>query len=314
MEIDPREWNLAPFKYSKLGRSNNEPISNLKSVKLANGLYESYADLNDSIRKTLKISRMKYQVYSDHDGTGTDKFLYLSRYKAISEALERWAYHSCRISPQRSEFGFDLDDSTTGIAAFPSFSYIKAKKHSLYEAYERWLLRFWWESDQINILELTPNSLTESNFHIGLSNLKGYTLLGPDKNLHFSLLSCKTTKGLWAYGFAVRSRLNQSINAAFVELTRNKAVLEQWAQFKPLKQTSNLFEQRLLYFSEESGRRLFESRIENSINTKHIWNIKLPNIVTNLELRGEWSNFTKVWRILFKGTAADVGDKHIFLF
>src|SRR4051794_3126512 len=48
-------------------------------------------------------------------GTGVDPVASVARHKAVSEALERWAFHSLVRSERAEQFGFDVDPSTTGM-------------------------------------------------------------------------------------------------------------------------------------------------------------------------------------------------------
>src|SRR6185503_9926832 len=48
-------------------------------------------------------------LFSDADGTGTHRVPAIARHKAISEALERWAFHATVRSERAAEFGFDVD-------------------------------------------------------------------------------------------------------------------------------------------------------------------------------------------------------------
>ena len=58
-------------------------------------------------------------IYSDADGSGTHPRASVARHMAVSEALERWAFHSVVRSPRAAEFGFDVDPSSNGMSAFP---------------------------------------------------------------------------------------------------------------------------------------------------------------------------------------------------
>src|SRR5437870_5431045 len=73
-------------------------------------------------------------LYSSADGTGTDSVVSVARHKAVSEALERWAFHATVRSERAEEFGFDVDPSTCGMAAFPGLLRRQARRKAVLEA------------------------------------------------------------------------------------------------------------------------------------------------------------------------------------
>src|SRR5437764_14904377 len=50
-------------------------------------------------------------LFSDADGTGVHPVAAVARHKAVSEALERWAFSAVVRSELAAEFGFDVDPS-----------------------------------------------------------------------------------------------------------------------------------------------------------------------------------------------------------
>src|SRR5690606_18440018 len=93
--------------------------------------YKTLVKLNEGIVH----KQPNFQLYSNWDGTGSDIYLKLSFYKAVSEALERWCYYSVCDD---DKYGFDLDKTTNGMAAFPSIFTKTVRENARFEAFERW--------------------------------------------------------------------------------------------------------------------------------------------------------------------------------
>src|SRR3954469_6692826 len=53
------------------------------------------------------VQKGPLSLFSDADGTGTHPTATIARHKAVSEAMERWAFHSLVRSERAPEFGFD---------------------------------------------------------------------------------------------------------------------------------------------------------------------------------------------------------------
>ena len=102
--------------------------------------YEAYCNLVPG----LKSSISSFSLYSNVDGMGSDQNKSVAYFKAISEAMERWAFYSLTSSQHRNDFGFDIDSTSSGFAAFPGFTKRPAAYYARLEALERWALVSWW--------------------------------------------------------------------------------------------------------------------------------------------------------------------------
>src|SRR4051812_18550664 len=91
------------------------------------------------------IRKERLFLFSDAHGTGVAPVASVARHKAVSEALERWAFHSLVRSERAEQFGFDVDPSTTGMSAFPGVLRRQARRSAVLEAVERFSLIAWWE-------------------------------------------------------------------------------------------------------------------------------------------------------------------------
>src|ERR1022692_2454767 len=59
--------------------------------------------------------------------------------------MERWAFRVKVRAPDRELYGFDIDESSNGMAAFPGLFHTEARKRALLEAVERASVIAWWE-------------------------------------------------------------------------------------------------------------------------------------------------------------------------
>ena len=104
-------------------------------------MFQANAWLSDKIVSR----RQKFALYSDADGTGTSDTPMVARYMAISETMERWAYRVKVRATDRELYGFDIDESSNGMAAFPGIFHTEARRRATLEAVERTSIIAWWE-------------------------------------------------------------------------------------------------------------------------------------------------------------------------
>src|SRR5690348_378246 len=86
------------------------------------------------------IRKERLCLFSEAHGTGVAPIASVARHKAVSEALERWAFHSMVRSEWAEQLGFKLDPSTTGMSAFPGLLRRQARRSAVLEAIERFSL------------------------------------------------------------------------------------------------------------------------------------------------------------------------------
>jgi ribosomal protein S12 methylthiotransferase accessory factor YcaO len=104
-------------------------------------MYQANALLCGSIVPERKATAL----FAIADGSGTHTSASVARHIAVSEALERWAITSISQSARRSSYGFDLDLTSNGMAAFPGLIAKQARRFARLEAVERHCLFGWWE-------------------------------------------------------------------------------------------------------------------------------------------------------------------------
>jgi hypothetical protein len=283
--------SFAPLLYRNILARDGGPVKKIvhTEIELANGLpgFECSVFLNHGLVPASESGKNK--LYGNPDGTGADAYKSVACYKAISEALERWAYYNI-VAAFPSNFSFDQDPSSNGMAAFPSLLKSPARKMAIYEALERWSLIEWWSG------HLPSKFFSTSSFpFIEIKVPKvGSTVISWKKMKirDFSFVS---------YGFAAGKNQRQAFDRSTTELLRNESVLLRYYQSEKRVESSSLClqEQRLIYFSTLPGFEIFESRVADS--ESKTCSIS-PILICDKELIGPWSMYTTVWRCLFQTT------------
>lgn len=292
---------FARWKYFDVYQSSGGPISQVEFCRkeISPGIfgYEAYAYLRPELVKAQRDN----QLYGNSHGTGTGLILLEAKHKAISEALERWAYDHLIHGPSDllKTLGFDQTASTTGMAAMPSFFSKKVREIALYEAIERFSVINWWK-------EKLPFEFTAKD------HWEMVTIFCPSYHCVTVILSSFLPQiNSYCYGFAAHKNHKLAKEKAMIELFRNRFILEKNREDSP-SSSLPLYEKRLLYFSTEQGHELFLKKAQNSQVPSFK---KIPwDLVIDCEIKGPWSSYAKVWRCLFAGTdESDQGD-HFFIF
>lgn len=224
----------------------------------------------------------KLQIYGSGVFEGTSPSKAVAARKALSEGLERWAFRETRHSPGlREKFGFNLNDSTDGMGAFPDFITKRARTAAYAEAIERWAIQSWWSGN----LEACGLNMPD--------RLQGLRIL-LDVGVHVVIVW--TDAPLRTYGFAGGFDLTSTVDRALVELSRNVDVLVAWGD-SVIGEDQALIEKRLLYFSRGDGRKAFDERLVASFQNGAAA-AQLPRILIDREIHGPWSKFATVWRVV----------------
>lgn len=287
--------NLAPLFYRNILEQDGGPINEIivskaEITQSRNG-FEAACFLSKSL--TIDFSNEKNYIYGNPDGSGSDIYKSQAIYKSISEALERWAFFSVVNSKTADQFGFDLDSSTNGMAAYPCVFTNKVKKIAFLEALERWALIEWWAGN------LATQWGTEKNI--------SYIKIMFNTNvvvICWCDISNKNNKK--AYGFAADVNFNSAFAKAQIELFRNIFVLEKFFKDNNDIQINGMdlgiYEKRLLWFASFEGFSLFKSKVDFSNKLKS--NLINPKLIVNKEIVGPWTKYARVWRCLFESTAS----------
>jgi hypothetical protein len=284
--------NLAPFKYKEL-IDRGDIIDQIKT-HFDGSNYESYVSLKERYRSYEHTGFIGYN--SALDGSGRSACKEISIYIAISEALERWA-HSSLKKAQTKEYGFDLDASTNGFAAYPELFCFYSKQASRREAIERYTLKKFWEGK-------APAYRTKTG------EINCYQLSNP-WNIPVVIVH-RLIDRMHVYGFGASSSLQNAYEHALSELSNNQVALGRMktSELKP----TQLIEKRLWYFGSQVGYECFEQKVRESISTSVFC---MPAVHYKGEVKGPWSRYAKVYRHCFLDTPwldLKTQDEKIFLF
>lgn len=284
--------NFAPIRYARVMRLHGGPIERLETSLLnrKNGqLYQATAYLSEH----LNLRKPSVEVFGKADGTGTDPSAMQARFKAISEALERWAFFFLLQCGETERYGFDIDSSSTGLAAYPGLFRRGARLRARAEAVERYCLTSWWEG-QLNACKLDE---TEKGIHcLEIDN--------PHSPERVVIVWSKDRHGLYAYGFAGHRKLAEAQRQAIIEMERSAAAMGSFLTRNPtfgptdLEQIKNWQERRILYFAMPEGHEQFIRQLEASSRLTTAPKRARPIIDT--ELMGPWSRYATVWRVLYQ--------------
>lgn len=304
--------SLAPFKYRNVLEKDGGPILRLLASKTTlwdgSPCHSAAAYLRPSLRPAQPRA---LGIYDDADGGGTNSSRNLACFIAVSEALERWAYYASCAGPARSALGFDLDDSTTGMAAFPSLTAGPARMKALFEAAERWSLLEWWRGN-----------LPARTIKAPVPGSGALEVVTPFVGTAAVILWSRSTKfdGV-AYGFSADESREAALRRASVELTRNLNALGRFYAQEgrspsaiDVDRIPDLLERRLVYFSTPRGLASFESKVAASAES--FKRLPAPALIVDREVEGPWSRYARVWRALYPHAngADDESETDVFAF
>lgn len=283
--------NLAAYRYRNVLRADGGPIERFSVREFAvygRKLIQANAWLADGL-----VPRRKHSLYSDADGTGMAATPMVARHMAVSEAMERWAFHVAVRAPDRELYGFDLDQTTNGMAAFPGMFPSQSRKRALFEAVERACVIAWWEG-------LLDGEVRETDW----PGIKALVLPSPIGCGVTVLAFRETRPDTFAYGHGAAEDYFGACERAVFELARHEYVLGLQrisAGVSASEAPVDLFERRALFFGSPEGHALFQERLGRKARGPRY----RSEIIRDTEIRGEWSRYASVWRVLIRPPAAD---------
>jgi hypothetical protein len=286
-------FQVAEWKYRNVLSFHNGPIDCLE--KMTFDLYPGihvFASLNERYKKNINNHSVLYRTGGGQGSHETN--LNTACYRAISEALERWAFYELK-----NENEFNLDNTTGGMACYPSWTNHQAQSSARLEAIERWSIIAFWERKIFISSEFLKNSI--------FNEIEVFTLHTPFANEHVVILHTRSLKRKkHIYAFACAQTKQHAINKAMVELCRNSRTIDRHGDMlhEKIKCTS---EKRLIYFSEDYGYDAFQEQIKK--NCCLIVKNK-PTLLIDKELIGPWTAYAPVWRTLFSPISEGYLDKN----
>jgi len=242
-------------------------------------------------------------MFSDADGTGTHPVASVARHKAVSEALERWAFYVTVRSERAADYAFDIDPSTTGMAAYPGVLARQARRSAVLEAIERFSLIAWWEG-----------RVQGRVFDTDWPGVSAVAIDGPLGGVTV-VAYAKTAWGGYVYGHAAEESFTAACERAVVELARHEWILRSsWLSQvagTPLRPT-NIFERRCVFFASDEGHEVFQERVRHRTTSAS----PRAEILFDGEIDGPWSDYATVWRFALRPLGdgyLNGGERYFFL-
>ena len=305
-----QSWNAQRSKHSEIAMkraTNGEACAPLPSAVPYTERFRRRvirSELSQAwLSSDLITRRRNLSVYGTADGSGAHASPLVARFMAISECLERWAFHDCVRSPVAARYGFDIDATSNGMAAFPGLFPKSARRASLFEAIERASLFDWWEGRCGGQMRTTPWSDIQA---IQIANPLGIGVTV----VTFS----EFEPGRFAYGHAAGPDFISAAERAKGEMERSALVL----RFHQIavaagrgEPPTDRFERRCVFFATPDGHAVFRERIARGANAAPLpW-----SIACDREIVGPWSRYAAVWRVLIpRPTEAFLGADENYFF
>jgi hypothetical protein len=237
-------------------------------------------------------------VFAQADGTGTSDNPVIAEHMAVSEALERWAFRVTSRSSDAARFGFDVDRSSNGMAAYPGFKW-QAKRRARYEALERFALIGWWDGRLEASSDPSPYpDVSRVRIHHGQD--EGEVVI----------LYHKAPTGFYAYGHAAARSLSAATKRAAIELARAEFVISRYRARGSCAPIPDSFEQRCLHFSTPEGHTEFLQRLYSRPEKQAPkW-----RTIFDGEILGPWSRWATIWRHCVEMPTYDFLDRKQWFF
>lgn len=293
--------SLASLRYRSVLAEDGGPIAEISSGAFpvrGTRMVLANARLSEGLTRKRTLS-----LYSDADGSGTHAVPSIARHMAISEALERWAFHATVRSDRAEEFGFDVDPSSNGMAAFPGLVSRQARKKAVLEAIERYSLCAWWEG-----------LADGQRFDTDWPGVSAVAIDGPFGGVTV-IAYAATEWGGYVYGHAAGESFGAACERAIVELARHEWILRAAWLRRVAGETStpsDVFEKRCLFFGTDEGHALFQRRVDS----KAAGRMPAPEVLCDRELTGPWSDYATVWRFALRPPSDGYlrgGERYFFL-
>jgi len=292
--------SLAALRYRSVLAVHGGPIERIESGVFpvcGRRMIQANARLSAGLTPKRPLS-----IYSDADGSGTQPRASVARHMAVSEALERWAFHATVRSERAAEFGFDVDPSSNGMSAFPGLLRTQARRKAMLEAVERFSLIAWWEGRTAG-----------RKFETDWPGVSAVAIDGPFGGVTV-VAYARTDYGGYAYGHAAEESFGAACERAVVELARHEWVLRStWLSFvsgaKPVP--TDLFERRCLHFSSPEGHEQFLRRVDGRVSGL----APRPEVASDRDIPGPWADYATVWRFALRPPSDDflhAGNDYFF--
>lgn len=272
--------NLAAFRYRDILAEFGGPIDHISAAPVT--IFGRPAvQANAYLADGLVAKRARGNLYGSADGTGTHAAAQVARFTAISEALERWAFYAEHRGAKAAHYGFDVDPSSNGMAAFPGFGSRAARQRARLEALERFALVSWWDGRIDGSFVTSP-----------IRDVHVLRLHHPADFGEVVIVFRAAPTGHVSYGHAAARSLAQAIDRAIIELARTDFVLAYHKLRGESAVVSDFCERRCLHFASPAGHQEFLDRaFRRPDKPSPAW-----KPVFDGEIPGPWSRYATVWR------------------
>lgn len=293
--------SLASLRYRDVLAVHGGPVE-----KIETGLFPVRGRRVVLANATLKpglTRKSPLAMFSDADGTGMDPVASVARHKAISEAMERWAFHAVVRSERAAEFGFDVDPSTSGMSAFPGLLRRQARRSAVLEAVERFSLMSWWDG-----------RIEGRVFDTDWPGVSAVAIDGPFGGVTVVVFA-RTDWGGYVYGHAAEESFGGACERAIGELARHEWIMRaRWlAEVGGERNVpTNIFERRSLFFASDEGHELFQERLARKASGHQ----PRPEILCDSDIPGPWDEYATVWRFALRPPSDGYlrgGERYFFL-
>jgi hypothetical protein len=271
--------NLAPIRYA-LAAEDGGPITQVEY-----GQTEYLGQLWQLCRATLQEDFQhpmgkKLELFHPADGSGMGLTRLEARAKAISEALERWAYTETSSGPDAVLYGYPHSMSTKGMAAFPSILPGQARRAAIAEAFEYFSVDAWWGGT------LNHYSVEREDSTIVFINQPEY-----NGQIALAIRHLKLNDYVASYGIGSGATAEEAELKAQLEACRSQTILDATpptARNKPVLE----MEQRLLEFSSREG----YSMVKDRLASRPWLDAMKPKVIYDGPVHGPWNKYAHVWR------------------
>jgi len=274
--------NLAPIRYAFVAEDGG-PVADLEygqTTYLGENWELCRATLQPEFRHPLN---KELCLFHQADGSGMGKTRLDARAKAVSEALERWAFRETSAGPDAMLYGYQYSMSTKGMAAFPSLMPGPARRAARSEAFEYYSVDAWWGG---TLKHWIINRDDATIVFIDQPEFKGFIALAIR---HLALGSYVASYGIGSGATPAEAEMKAQLEAC-----RSETILEARSRQLSTERERPVLEmeQKLLEFASPSGFKLVKDRLASQP-----WLPALkPKVVFDGPVKGPWSKYTHVWR------------------
>ena len=289
------EWFMKKASFAKRFFLNLSPIRYAMVAEQGGPIAKVEYGHDEYLGRTWQMCRATLQEEFQHplgrdlclfhsaDGSGVADTRLEARAKAISEALERWAYTETSAGPDAVLYGYPYSMSTKGMAAFPSLFAGAARRAAVAEAYEYYSVDAWW-GGTLNHWIINRDDATI--VFIDQPEFKGFIAL--------AIRHLPLKDYVAAYGIGSGATPEEAELKAQLEACRSQTILERRDAVPAASRNRPILEQeqRLLEFSSSEGFALVKDRLAS-----RPWLPAIPTkVIYDGPVKGPWNKFTHVWR------------------